>query len=149
MDLPVESFPVFSVTFQLKYLIGVFDLWRFEQRTNGNRLGARVWIFENGYSTNLLICWRKWLICDTLEFNQIGYLSGNRMIASKIIEKIIFLWNFFNFLMNNRIKSWENLKTCNDFLRSLGYWDWFQFLEVKKHLFSQLMTSGKVTEKVL
>ena len=38
------------------YLIGVFDLWRFQQRTNGNRLGARVWIFENGYGTHLLIC---------------------------------------------------------------------------------------------
>ena len=37
------------------YLIGVFDLWRFDQRTNGNRLGARVWIFENGCYTDLLI----------------------------------------------------------------------------------------------
>ena len=100
----------------------------FSNGTNGNRLGARVWIFENGNGSHLLICWRKWLIRDSLEFNQIGYLSGNRMIASKIIEKIFFLWNFFNFLMNNRIKSWENLKTCNDFLRSwvtgteLNFW---------------------------
>ena len=64
------------------------------------------------------------------------------MIASKIIEKIFFLWNFFNFLINNRIKSWENLKTCNDFLK-LGYWDWTQFLEVKKQLFSQLLTGKR------
>ena len=28
------------------------DLLRFEQRTNGNRLGARVDIFENGYGTD-------------------------------------------------------------------------------------------------
>jgi hypothetical protein len=34
------NLPVFSgsVTFQLKYLIGVFDLWKFEQRTTGTRL---------------------------------------------------------------------------------------------------------------
>ena len=36
-----------SLSYML-YMIGVFDLWRFEQRTNGNRHGARIRIFENG-----------------------------------------------------------------------------------------------------
>ena len=48
------SFPRFqaSISSQLSdlpshiFLTGVFDLWRFEQRTKGKRL--RVWIFENG-----------------------------------------------------------------------------------------------------
>ena len=90
-----------------------------------SRLDFWKWVWHDTY---LLICWRKWLNCLSLEFIQNGSLSGNRMIASKIIEKIFFLWNFFNFLINNRIKSWENLKTCNDFLRSwvtgteLNFW---------------------------
>ena len=45
----VESHPqILSDLPSQAYLIGVFDLWRFEQRTNGNRLGGRVWILKMG-----------------------------------------------------------------------------------------------------